>query len=385
MKKIYKNIDKILLVSTILLAFFGLVMVFSASTVSTLLRYYQPTHYFFVKQAFYLFVVFLLGYFIILKVPLKNYKNLSYLATILVLISLIVVMVVGFSTGEHKRSIDLKVFNIQPSEFFKLTLILFSAYYYHSLIKLKSSKIYYYLIPGAVTFLGIVLVFLNKDLGTAFIIFLIGFLSFASLPNLTKQFKKYKSLILFVVIILLGFGLLFKDVFLSERQLNRLQFLNPCDRYQDVTGYQVCNGFIAINSGNLTGVGFGKSTQKYLYLPESHTDFIYPIVVEETGLIGGVLVLLMYGIILVRIYIISRNSTNLRNSLIAYGTFIVFFSHIILNLTGVLGLLPVTGVPLPFLSYGGSSTLVFGTLIFLVLRVQIENKEEKLRKSLKSL
>ena len=130
----------------------------------------------------------------------------------------------------------------------------------------------------------------------------------------------------------------------------------------------MCNGFIAIKNGGLFGLGFGNSTQKYLYLPEAHTDFIFPIICEELGSIVGAIIINGYGIMLWRILFIAKHANNVRNSIIAYGTFIYLALHILVNLLGVLALIPLTGVPLPLLSYGGSFTLNALILLFLALK-----------------
>ena len=131
------------------------------------------------------------------------------------------------------------------------------------------------------------------------------------------------------------------------------------------------------------GVGLGNSTQKYLYLPEAHTDFIMAIILEELGLIVGIVIMIIYTIILTSIIRIAYRSHNLMGSVIAYGTAVYIFLHIVVNLTGLLGLLPLTGVPLPFLSYGGSYALNLAILLALVQRVEIENKRKLQERVLK--
>ena len=147
----------------------------------------------------------------------------------------------------------------------------------------------------------------------------------------------------------------------------------------DDTGYQVCNGLIAYHNGGLFGVGLGNSSQKYLYLPEAHTDFIFPILVEELGLLVGIFVLIGYILILYRILKIAKSCDNIRNFIICYGTFIYILLHLIINLAGSLALIPLTGVPLPFLSYGGSYNMNIILMCFVLQRIAIENKinEEK--------
>ena len=163
----------------------------------------------------------------------------------------------------------------------------------------------------------------------------------------------------------------------------RFNFQKPCTRYQEDTGYQVCNGYIAINNGKLFSIEPGNSKQKYLYLPEAYTDFIFPIIVEDMGLITGIVAILIYIIMIVRILVISQRSVNLQNSIICYGVACYIFLHVIINLTGVLGLLPLTGVPLPFLSYGGSFALTLVIGLALVQRVCIENYNFNQKKVLK--
>ena len=173
---------------------------------------------------------------------------------------------------------------------------------------------------------------------------------------------------------------------LQSYQVSRiLNYTNPCQRYSDDTGYQVCNGYIAIHNGGLWGVGLGNSTQKYLYLPEAHTDFIFPIICEELGLIVGILVVTGYFIILFLILSIAKETSNLRNSILAYGIFAYLLAHILVNLLGVLGLIPLTGVPLPFLSYGGSYNLCVIIALFIVQRINVENKEDKIKKKIENL
>ena len=196
--------------------------------------------------------------------------------------------------------------------------------------------------------------------------------------------KVFKFLIVGVAIVGLWFLYSGADI-LNSRQLSRLKFQNPCSRYTEETGYQVCNGFIAIKNGGLLGAGLGNSTQKYLYLPESHTDFIFPIIVEELGLVVGILIVIGYLAILLRILKVAKETYNLRNSILCYGTFIYLAAHVLVNLCGVLALIPLTGVPLPLLSYGGSYTINVVLVLFVVLRVSIENNNTRVKKELKSI
>ena len=161
---------------------------------------------------------------------------------------------------------------------------------------------------------------------------------------------------------------------LSDSQKSRFNFKDPCTRYREKTGYQVCNGYIAINSGGLLGSGYGNSKQKYLYLPEAHTDFIFAIIIEEMGLLVGILIILSYFIMIWRILMIGKRAYNLQGSIICYGVATYLALHVMINLGGVLGVIPLTGVPLPFYSYGGSFMINLLICLALVQRVSVENK-----------
>ena len=222
------------------------------------------------------------------------------------------------------------------------------------------------------------------DFGTAAIIAALTALIFIAVPS-TKDEKvinalKITAIVFFAIAILvLKFGYLVipEEKLKSNYRLNRLIYKNPCDRYEENSGYQVCNGFIAIDNGGLKGVGIGASVQKYLYLPASHTDFIFPIVVEELGALVGVAIIIGYMYIIFLIFRVASSSYNLQNSIICYGIGINIMLHIFVNLGGVLGIIPLTGVPLPFLSYGGSFCLTTICSLAVVQRIHIENREEK--------
>ena len=180
-----------------------------------------------------------------------------------------------------------------------------------------------------------------------------------------------------VALLKFGYKIIPEDLLSQSQRLSRLIYTNPCDRYEEQTGYQVCNGYIAIDNGGLFGVGAGKSVQKYLYLPESHTDFIFPIIVEEFGVITGVIIILLYMFLTYLIFKVATNTYDLSKSIICYGIGIYFMLHIFVNLGGVLGIIPLTGVPLPFLSYGGSSCLAIIGAFTVIQRIYIENQIEK--------
>lgn len=375
MKKVLSKIDKPLFFSMLAFFIFGLIMIFSASSIVSVVGYNREPYFIFVKQALFLFAG-LIGFFIILFIPTKNYRGISKILLIGVIIALIGLIVYGELTNHAKSWYYIGPFTIQPSEFAKTILIMYmGTYYYENRKNLDNNLVV--LKPLFLAFLIFALVFLQPDLGTAIIIGAIVIFIYFSLPIKKAHKKNMLILLLIMALIAVGIYLVAGKKILTTTQLNRFNYKEPCKRYTEDTGYQVCNGYIAINNGGLFGVGLGNSTQKYLYLPEAHTDFIFPIVIEELGAITGVIVILLYIFILYRILMISRNSSNLCNSIIAYGVATYIFFHIVINLIGILGLGPMTGVPLPFLSYGGSFALNLMIAFGLVQRVAIENKMSK--------
>ena len=385
MRKLFSKMDIPLLILTIFFIVVGLVMIYSASSVSSVVRYGYAPYHFFVRQAIFVGVSLIFGITLIIKLPTRTYQFLAWPALIAIILALAFLFINGKMTNNAISWYDLGFFSLQPSEFAKSVLIVFSAIYYNKLHYKKVKNIYAYLVPLAFGAIVAGLVAMQPDLGSAAIIAGIVFLTFISVPmvqnNMIRVIKVLAVGLVIAVIVVLYSG----NDLLNSMQMDRLNFRNPCSRYTEVTGYQVCNGFIAINNGGLFGVGLGNSTQKYLYLPESHTDFIFPIIVEELGLIFGIFLILCYVIMLFRILKIAKESENLRCSVLAYGTFWFLTLHILINLLGILALIPLTGVPLPLLSYGGSFTVNVIVMLFIVQRVNIENKINKTKREIKAL
>ncbi len=377
MKKLLSKMDRPLLIVTIIFFLFGLIMILSASSMESFMRYnYSPYHYFF-RQLIFLIMGMMLFIFVLIF-PTKNYKKLSGLILGIVILALIGLIFYGYTANEAVSWYRVGPITIQPSEFAKIAIILYLANYYD---KNKNSLDNQWNIIKPILFSIIIfaLVAIQPDLGTALIIMIITVMLFYAVPIDKKQRLIFNKIflggILVVAVVLLATG----GKFLKDYQLERFNFIDPCERYQEDSGYQLCNSFIAFKNGGISGQGIGESTQKYLYLPESYTDFIFPIIVEEWGLIVGMVILCMYAFVLFRIIKIARRANNLRNSLISYGVFTYLLSHIVINLMGVMGLIPLTGVPLPFLSYGGSYALCLMIGLGLVQRVAVESSSQKIK------
>mgnify|MGYP002424033270 CR=1 FL=1 len=336
MRDILKKIDKPLLFAVVLLCIIGLVMVFK-------------------KQLLVMVAGFAFGFIFLLNFPTSKYHYLKSLMMLGIMGLLGGLFVYGTITNSVRSWYKFGLFSLQPSEFAKTVVIIYMACM---------------LVTG--------LIFIQPDLGTTAIMGLLVFFIFMAVP-FNKDDKDVKIVRILGVcgIILVAAFMMFGGKFLNSEQTSRLNYRAPCTRPADKTGYQVCNGMIAINNGGLFGVGLGNSTQKYLYLPEAHTDFIFPIIVEELGSVAGAGIILLYAFILFRCLKIAKGARDLTGSLIAYGTFVTILLHLIVNFGGILALMPLTGVPVPLLSYGGSVTLNTLILIFLTLRVSYEGNKAK--------
>lgn len=373
---ILKYTDKILLFATIILFAVGLVMIFSSSNVASYMKFDKAPYAFFARQLIFLTFSFGLSFFII-RFSTKSYGYISWIAIIAIIILLIIVLIYGSLVNQARSWIEvISGVTIQPSEFAKIITIVWFASNYA--IGKNETKFKTFMLLLGVVGLIAVLIMLQPDLGTTCIYLAIVFLMFTALP-ISKKIKRNVFLTVLglgvvVIVLLMNNGV---QVFF-ERQLERFDYFNPCseEKFLD-SGSQVCNGYIAFNNGGLFGKGLGNSTQKYLYLPEAYTDFISAIVVEELGLIVAVGILFLMFMVLWRIFIIGKYAKNDASKLMCYGIFWYILLHIIINLGGVMGMIPLTGVPLPFLSYGGSFTMCLVVALTIVQRVAIESKMKK--------
>ena len=369
-KDIIKNIDKPLFILTLILFVLGLIMIFSASNVTSYMNGGSPYAYF-LRQGMFLLVSFIFCIFMV-KFNTKFYGIMSIILLIAFVAVLILLLIYGKATNYAVSWIPIGPFTLQPSEFIKIIMIVFMARFYEVHEK-RLDNFFIAIIPLIIGVVITFLIMLQPDLGTAIIFASLTGLIFFSSP--VSKSIKFKVLILFFGMCLVVGAVLIMTggSILQARQLERFNFTRPCDRLLD-TGNQVCNGYIAINNGGLTGIGLGNSTQKYLYLPYPYTDFIYAVVVEELGLVVGIAIILAYLYLLYRILKIGRESYTNRGALLCYGVAVYIFLHVIVNLMGLFGLMPMTGVPLPFLSYGGSFTLCLMVSLAIVQRVNIENR-----------
>ena len=371
MIKKLKYLDKPLLIVTILLFVIGLVMVFSASNVTAYMsQAVSPYNYFF-RQSVFLVAGIILFVFMI---PFNTYVYGKVARPFLLfnIAALVALLIYGSAKNQAISWFDLGFVSIQPSEFVKVITIIFLADYYEIHKKSLDGWIAtLYPIGICIAIAG--LIFVQPDLGTTIIYSAIVAIIFFSVP-IAKEIKYKISFVAIALVLLGGFAIMSmgKNI-LEDRQKERFDISNPCAKILS-NGNQVCNCYIAINNGGLMGVGLGNSTQKYLYLPEPYTDFIFAIIVEELGVVTGVIILLLYLIVLFRILLIGRQSPTNRGAILCYGVAAYIFLHITVNLLGIMGLMPMTGVPLPFMSYGGSYTICLIAALTVVQRVNIDTK-----------
>jgi cell division protein FtsW len=351
------QIDLWLLLTASLLLIIGLISLLSASSVISYQDYGNPYAIFF-RQCLFA-VVGLVAAVVALFFPLDKLRKMSWLIYAVAVALLVLVLFVGEVTKGSRRWIDLGIGTLQPSEVAKLALVIFLADYLSKVKeKIRTVKgIGIALITMAIV--GILIV-LGPDLGTTVAAMATCYFM------LMAAGAKSSHLWLLVVLGILGvIGLAVIEPYRMKRLMTFLNYEN--DPLGD--GYQLIQSIFAFGSGGIVGVGLGQSKQKYLYLPENHTDFIFPIVGEELGFIGTFFVVLLFGIYAWRGLRIAIKSKDSFHSFLAAGLTMQIAFQAFLNMGVVTGVLPVTGLTLPFFSAGGSSLLITLTSVGLLLNV----------------
>lgn len=376
-KNIFKDLDKTLLIVTIVLAIWGLLNIVTASSRESVVRYDKSLYHYFFMQALWISAAFI-GGFLITLVPTKTYK---YIGSFLFFI-IVVVLTMTLFMGDAKRGSTNWFFGFQPSEFAKpISIVVLAMFFESNYRKIRINNWNRFKPISWAFILALIipiLVFLQKDLGTAIIIGSITIFLLSFSPILRKDKLILFGIGIFLVVSMASIMLLF-DKGLSEEQLSRINnFKDPCEKYHD-DGYQICNGYIAINYGGLFGVGLGNSKQKYSYIPDPHTDSVFAIIAEEFGLIWSTIIFILYAILLKRILYWASNASSISGKYICIGIAIYIFVHIFINLGGLFGIIPLTGVPLPFFTYGGSFTISLICSLAIVQRVCIDTKRQKIK------
>ena len=354
-----KNFDYILLFCILLLGLISSLSMYS--TDGGVVLFHTESHI--IKFLIFFPMMIFLSFF-----NIKFWHFFAYIFYGIVLIFLIWASVYGVKASGSQRWVNLYFINLQPSELMKITIIICLARYYHRLQidKVNSFKgIFTFII---ILIIPIMLVVSQPDLGTAILIALSGLIVvwFAGL-NI-----KYLLYSLTALLISMPFAIAFLKPY---QKLRILTFIDP-DRDPLGAGYQIIQSKIAVGSGGFTGKGFLKGTQSYLeFLPEKHTDFIFTLFAEEHGFIGALFLLLIYIIIIYRVLKIGMISKSYFAKLFCFGYGSAIFFYVAVNMSMVLGLLPIVGSPLPIMSYGGSSMLATMIGFSIVMSSKIYHKQ----------
>ena len=355
LKKILKSYDYSLIVVMVMLIIFGLIMVFSSSMVWAVQRYEFPSDYFYQRQKVHI-TISILVFIVVALVPYKLYQSNKILIpmVMLSLVGLGGLVIFGHVAGNAGSWYKIGASSLQPSEFVKLCVIIYLSAVYAK----KQSYINEFnkgvVPPLAYLMLVIGFIVIEPDVGTAAIIFLIASTIIFSSGMSYRNIFKLGGIGLIIAIPAL---LLISDSLFSDVRLGRFHaFQDPFADEQGV-GWQLANSYIALGTGGLKGLGLGQGVQKLGYLPESHTDFIMAVIAEELGIFGVSFVLLCLGYIVLRGIFIGIKCKDPFGSLLAIGISSMVGIQSFINLGGISGVIPLTGVPLPFVSYGGSSLL----------------------------
>ena len=354
-----KNLDYTLLISVTLLSVISVLVMYSTDGGEIL--FHTKNH--FLKLAVFFPLMIFVAFF-----NIKFWHNFSYIIYFIVMLLLIYVSFFGIKASGSQRWMDVYFFVLQPSELMKIAIIMCLAKYYHRLKVENVNSFTSITIVLSVILIPTIFVVSQPDLGTSILIALSG-LIILWLGGVKIKYFIY-SFITFLI------SLPFIISFLKPYQkLRILTFLDP-DRDPLGAGYQIIQSKIAIGSGGLDGKGFLKGTQSYLdFLPEKHTDFIFTLFSEEFGFVGSVGLLILYSIIIFRIIRIGSISRSNFARLFCFGYAFAIFIYIVVNLSMVLGLLPIVGSPLPIMSYGGSSMLATMIGFGIVLSAKINHKQ----------
>jgi len=355
----FRNFDYILLACILLLGFISLTTMYSTDGGKVL--FHTKSH--FVKLATFTIMMLIFSF-----INIKFWFSIGYLFYLIVTGLLIWTYFFGIKSSGSQRWMDLYFINLQPSELMKICIILCLAKYFHRMKLENVNSIYTILTSLIIILLPMGLVIVQPDLGTSLLISISGIavLWFAGINH------KYFIYTMIGFLISLPFIISFLKPY---QKLRVLTFLNP-DRDPLGAGYQIIQSKIAVGSGGLFGKGFLKGTQSYLeFLPEKHTDFIFTLFSEEFGFVGSALLLIIYAITIYRIVVIGASSRSYFAKIFCYSFAAAIFVYITINMSMVLGLLPIVGSPLPIMSYGGSSMLATMIGFGIVMSAKVHSQQ----------
>ena len=356
--------DIILLLVTLILVTVGTAMIYSSSSIIALEKFNDGQY--FLKKQIYFVILGLVSMVLLTKIDYTTWKKAAYPGIILSLLMLALLFIphVGLKRGGATRWLNLGVFSFQVSEMVKIAMVVFLAHLLARKAHLLKKFSRGVLIPSVITAVVISLILLEPDFGTAVIIASILILMLCLAGSRITHLMFLAAAFLPV-----GVWLIFNK---GYRMARWTVFLDP---WKDAgnSGFQIIQSLISFGSGGAFGVGIGDGMQKLFYLPQPHTDFILSIIAEESGFIGVSMVIILFSIFIFRGFMIAMKAPDLFGTLLASGLTMVIAMESFINIAGVMGLIPLKGLALPFLSYGGSSFVMSMIAVGILLNISTQS------------
>lgn len=360
--------DMSLLVTVIFLVCFGLVMIYSTSSYEAAMKFGDSTFY--LKRQLLATVLGIIVMFFTASIDYHRwgkYAILAYIATIICIV--LVLTPIGIEANGARRWIGVGSFSFQPAELAKLSIILFFAFFLSKKPNLVNKfgtsvamLIYAALISGLI-------VVITKNLSSAIIVMGIAYIMIL----VTSKKSRW-----FVFIAVLGFAAMVAVLFLAGGfRLERIRVWLEPEKYAQDGGFQTLQALYALGSGGLFGKGLGQSVQKLGFVPETQNDMVFSIICEELGIFGGIAIIILFGFMIWRLMSIANNAEDLFGTLIAVGVLAHIAIQVVLNIAVVTNTIPNTGITLPFISYGGTSTVFLMAEMGLALSVSKGKKVKR--------
>ena len=369
------KIDWSLLIIVYILVFIGILMIFSASSVQAQILNNSSTH-FLKKQCIYVFLG-TIALIIVSNIDYRIYKKNVFLIYFINIVLLVLTLSpLGVTINDAQRWIGVGSFTLQTSDFTKIAMIITTAFFIDK-YREKISTLDKLFVSVCALVLPLLLIIKQPSFSAMMTI---------ALTNILMLFIGGMSMFVIFLGLLVGGILAFILILIAPYRMKRLTtYLNPFSD-PNGAGWQIINSFYAISSGGILGRGFGKSTQKYFYISQPQNDFIFAVIAEELGLIRSMLIILLYVVLIFKIFRLSLNIDDIFAKMLVLGIALQTGVQVVLNIGVATGLLPNTGVGLPFISYGGTSVVMFLIMFGILLnvskhrKVTIKNKTNRLRR-----
>ncbi|KAB7647109.1 MULTISPECIES: cell division peptidoglycan polymerase FtsW [Staphylococcus] len=387
--KTSKFIDYPLLVTYVILCLIGLVMVYSASMVAatkgTLTGGAEVSGtYFYTRQLLYVIMSFAIVFFMafIMNVKVLKQPKVQKWMMIGIFVLLLITLVIGKNINGSKSWINLGFMNLQASELLKIAIILYLPFMIEKKMPAVRNKIKLISAPIILVASCVALVFLQKDVGQTLLILIIFFSIIFYAGIGVHNILKY-GIMVAIAGILISILVLIAGLLPSYLEARFSTLTNPFSA-ESGTGYHISNSLMAIGNGGLFGRGLGNSIMKLGYLPEPHTDFIFAVICEELGLVGGLFVIILEFFIVYRAFQLANKTNSYFYKLVCVGIASYIGSQTFVNLGGISATIPLTGVPLPFISFGGSAmislSIAMGLLLITAKQIKMDERRAKQHK-----